>query len=213
MEKYRQVNERERRAPSKRLPVCNVRSCVVLCRVLCRNNKNPLTKSVVQFSKLIDFVLSRNILLLTSIPFSLRSIVQLFNCSICRGWNRAASSAGVIRYRTRHGWISENTRGTGRQPIVEVLAIGLAVRQGEGEVEVERQRGREIVFSSHFLFVLGAKGSYCSVCNGKHRRCCRAYRYFDVLSTCFTRVSSCLPPVTGMNHDCVCFYVDSSTLE
>lgn len=41
---------------------------------------------------------------------------------------RAASSAGVMRYRTRHGWISEHNRSTGRQPILEILSVGLAVR-------------------------------------------------------------------------------------
>lgn len=44
-----------------------------------------------------------------------------------RAMNRAASLSGVTRYRTRHGWISENMRGSGRQPVVEVLAVGLAV--------------------------------------------------------------------------------------
>ena len=47
-------------------------------------------------------------------------------------WDSAANTAGVTRYRTRHGWISEHLRGTGRQPVVEVLAVGLPVRKWLG---------------------------------------------------------------------------------
>ncbi|CAN0285710.1 unnamed protein product, partial [Discosporangium mesarthrocarpum] len=43
---------------------------------------------------------------------------------------RAGSVHGVTRYHTAHGWISEHVRGSGRQPLVEVVAVGL---RGEGE--------------------------------------------------------------------------------
>ncbi|CAN0479177.1 unnamed protein product, partial [Laminaria digitata] len=38
-------------------------------------------------------------------------------------YERAANASGVTRYRTRHGWISEHLRGTGRQPVVEVVSV------------------------------------------------------------------------------------------
>ena len=46
------------------------------------------------------------------------------------GKHRAGNSAGITRYRTRQGWISEAVRGSGsgRQPIAEIIAVGLAVR-------------------------------------------------------------------------------------
>ncbi|CAN0236003.1 unnamed protein product, partial [Ectocarpus fasciculatus] len=62
-------------------------------------------------------------------------------------YERAASSAGVMRYRTRHGWISEHARGTGRQPIVEILSIGLTGQGGEAseeETESETEHRRRV---------------------------------------------------------------------
>ncbi|CAN0438713.1 unnamed protein product, partial [Hapterophycus canaliculatus] len=45
-----------------------------------------------------------------------------------------------MRYRTRHGWISEHARGTGRQPILEILSVGLAGQGGEpSEEEIESE--------------------------------------------------------------------------
>ena len=36
---------------------------------------------------------------------------------------RCINASGVMRYRTRSGWVSEQTRGHGREPIAEVLEI------------------------------------------------------------------------------------------
>ncbi|CAN0140454.1 unnamed protein product, partial [Ectocarpus sp. 8 AP-2014] len=62
-------------------------------------------------------------------------------------YERAANSAGVMRYRTRHGWISEHARGTGRQPIVEILSVGLTGQGGEPseeETESETEHRRRV---------------------------------------------------------------------
>jgi len=46
---------------------------------------------------------------------------------IVEATERCINSSGVLRYRTRSGWVSEQTRGHGREPIAEVMEIqGLA---------------------------------------------------------------------------------------
>jgi E3 ubiquitin-protein ligase HUWE1 len=37
--------------------------------------------------------------------------------------DRCINSSGIMRYRTKRGWVSEMTRGHGREPIAEVLSI------------------------------------------------------------------------------------------
>mmetsp|Transcript_747 Transcript_747/g.1813 ORF Transcript_747/g.1813 Transcript_747/m.1813 type:complete len:4405 (+) Transcript_747:307-13521(+) len=42
---------------------------------------------------------------------------------IVESFDRCVNSSGVLRYRTQRGWLSEQTRGHGREPIAEVLAV------------------------------------------------------------------------------------------
>lgn len=42
---------------------------------------------------------------------------------IVEAFDRCINSSGVLRYRTRRGWISELTRGHGREPIAEVIRV------------------------------------------------------------------------------------------
>ena len=42
---------------------------------------------------------------------------------IADAFDRCINSSGVLRYRTRRGWVSEQTRGHGREPIAEVLGL------------------------------------------------------------------------------------------
>ena len=42
---------------------------------------------------------------------------------IVESYDRCVNSSGVLRYRTQRGWLSEQTRGHGREPIAEVLAL------------------------------------------------------------------------------------------
>jgi E3 ubiquitin-protein ligase HUWE1 len=42
---------------------------------------------------------------------------------IADAFDRCVNSSGVLRYRTRRGWVSEQTRGHGREPIAEVLNL------------------------------------------------------------------------------------------
>jgi len=43
---------------------------------------------------------------------------------IVNAFERCINSSGILRYRTSRGWVSETTRGHGREPISEVLSIG-----------------------------------------------------------------------------------------
>ena len=42
---------------------------------------------------------------------------------IVHGMDRCINSSGILRYRTPRGWISEMTRGHGREPITEVIDV------------------------------------------------------------------------------------------
>lgn len=42
---------------------------------------------------------------------------------IVQAFDRCVNSSGVMRYRTARGWLSEQTRGHGREPIAEVLSV------------------------------------------------------------------------------------------
>jgi len=42
---------------------------------------------------------------------------------IVEAFDRCINSSGVMRYCTKKGWVSEQTRGGGREPIAEVLSI------------------------------------------------------------------------------------------
>jgi E3 ubiquitin-protein ligase HUWE1 len=42
---------------------------------------------------------------------------------IVEAFDRCVNSSGVLRYHTNRGWVSEHTRGHGREPICEVLAV------------------------------------------------------------------------------------------
>lgn len=39
---------------------------------------------------------------------------------IVDAFDRCVNSSGILRYRTQRGWVSEMTRGHGREPIAEV---------------------------------------------------------------------------------------------
>ena len=54
---------------------------------------------------------------------SCESIGGLEFGEIVEAYDRCINSSGVMRYRTRRGWVSEQTRGHGREPIAEVLSI------------------------------------------------------------------------------------------
>ena len=63
---------------------------------------------------------------------------------IVESFDRCVNSSGVLRYRTQRGWLSEQTRGHGREPIAEVLAVwksnvdddrGKSDRDSKGRIE------------------------------------------------------------------------------
>lgn len=74
--------------------------------------------------------------------------VMLVSDFLCR----AGNSAGVTRYRTRHGWISELVRGSGRQPVAEVISVGLTV--SEESVYVSEFRIAGCLLSLFFFFTI-----------------------------------------------------------
>ena len=64
---------------------------------------------------------------------------------IADAFDRCINSSGVLRYRTHRGWVSEQTRGHGREPIAEVLSlweksneeiVDQAERYPKGRVEI-----------------------------------------------------------------------------
>lgn len=59
---------------------------------------------------------------------------------IVEATERCVNASGVLRYRTRCGWLSEQTRGHSREPIVEVLGI-CGVNNGEKFAESTRPPG------------------------------------------------------------------------
>lgn len=42
---------------------------------------------------------------------------------IAEAFDRCVNSSGIVRYRTQRGWVSEMTRGHGREPISEVISF------------------------------------------------------------------------------------------
>jgi hypothetical protein len=60
---------------------------------------------------------------------------------IVEAYDRCINSSGVLRYHTNRGWVSEHTRGHGREPISEVLAV-LSVECIEASPPVERHQTR-----------------------------------------------------------------------
>ena len=54
---------------------------------------------------------------------SCSSVGSLQMGEIVEAYDRCINSSGVMRYHTSRGWVSEQTRGHGREPIAEVLSI------------------------------------------------------------------------------------------
>jgi E3 ubiquitin-protein ligase HUWE1 len=52
---------------------------------------------------------------------------------IVESFDRCMNSSGILRYRTRSGWVSEMTRGHGREPIAEVIRVW----EGDDESEFD----------------------------------------------------------------------------
>lgn len=58
-------------------------------------------------------------------------------------FDRCVNSSGVLRYKTRRGWVSEQTRGHGREPIAEVLHVWeAAMDDEESQSSEEGSKGR-----------------------------------------------------------------------
>lgn len=54
---------------------------------------------------------------------SCNSVGNMEMGEIVDAFDRCVNSSGVLRYRTNRGWVSEQTRGHGREPIAEVLNV------------------------------------------------------------------------------------------
>jgi len=61
---------------------------------------------------------------------------------IVESFDRCVNSSGVLRYRTNRGWLSEQTRGHGREPIAEVLAVWKSVGKDRNEEVKIAVKGR-----------------------------------------------------------------------
>eukprot|EP00536_Pseudo-nitzschia_multiseries_P010994 jgi/Psemu1/326262/estExt_fgenesh1_pg.C_3550003 len=62
---------------------------------------------------------------------------------IVESFDRCVNSSGVLRYRTQRGWFSEQTRGHGREPIAEVLAVWKS-QIGDNDDKAERNVKKRI---------------------------------------------------------------------
>ena len=54
---------------------------------------------------------------------SCASVGSMESGEIAEAFDRCVNSSGILRYRTRRGWVSEMTRGHGREPVAEVMAF------------------------------------------------------------------------------------------
>mmetsp|Transcript_22179 Transcript_22179/g.25505 ORF Transcript_22179/g.25505 Transcript_22179/m.25505 type:complete len:1567 (+) Transcript_22179:308-5008(+) len=74
---------------------------------------------------------------------SCASVGSLEMGEIVEAHERCINSCGVTRYKTRKGWVSEQTRGHGREPIVEVLSVSGSCKGFEkfiADDDVKRKR-------------------------------------------------------------------------
>ncbi|CAB9503919.1 Probable E3 ubiquitin-protein ligase hulA [Seminavis robusta] len=53
---------------------------------------------------------------------------------IAEAFDRCVNSSGILRYRTRRGWVSEMTRGHGREPVAEVISFWQSENGDEMEI-------------------------------------------------------------------------------
>jgi E3 ubiquitin-protein ligase HUWE1 len=64
---------------------------------------------------------------------------------VVEAFDRCINSSGILRYRTKRGWVSEMTRGHGREPISEVLSLWEADSDAKSEDEnPEDEKDRRI---------------------------------------------------------------------
>jgi hypothetical protein len=73
---------------------------------------------------------------------SCESVGSMEMGEIVESFDRCVNSSGVLRYRTQRGWLSEQTRGHGREPIAEVLAVWKSNAIDEGEQSGRVTKGR-----------------------------------------------------------------------
>jgi E3 ubiquitin-protein ligase HUWE1 len=48
---------------------------------------------------------------------------------VVESFDRCVNSSGILRYRTTRGWVSEMTRGHGREPIAEIVGMWLSTNE------------------------------------------------------------------------------------
>lgn len=61
---------------------------------------------------------------------------------IVDSFDRCINSSGILRYHTRRGWVSEMTRGHGREPIAEVISLWESADGGAEPVKSDLSKGR-----------------------------------------------------------------------
>ena len=73
---------------------------------------------------------------------SCESVGSMEMGEIVESFDRCVNSSGVLRYRTQRGWLSEQTRGHGREPIAEVLAVWKSKTNDKSEQSERDTKGR-----------------------------------------------------------------------
>lgn len=110
--------------------------------------------------------------------------------SQCFSADRCINSSGVLRYQTSRGWVSELTRGHGRENITEILDVSSSedalppISAGSslsGEVESKRiECGVPDLRSVGASVLARLHGSQVS----RRRKCWELWLLFQVLTTC-----------------------------
>jgi hypothetical protein len=106
-------------------------------------------------------------------------------------FDRCVNSSGVMRYRTSRGWVSELTRGHGREPIAEILGVWNATDEGpplqRAAVKTEKQFNCGVAdLSSVGASILArVQNSYCELFSSFGKEVVNSFRAIPARSVSF----------------------------
>ena len=109
---------------------------------------------------------------------------------VAEAFDRCVNSSGVMRYRTWKGWVSELTRGHGREPIAEVLSVWNAQDESprpNPTVSKEKQFNCGIadVCSVSASVLARLQSSYCELFSSLSRDLVQSFKVISVRSMSF----------------------------
>jgi hypothetical protein len=110
---------------------------------------------------------------------------------VAEAFDRCVNSSGVMRYRTARGWVSELTRGHGREPIAEILSVynssetGPSVPNLNGKVEKQYNCGVSDVCSVGASILARLQNSYCELFSSLSRELVQSFKVVPARSVSF----------------------------